>query len=251
MTQSSEQSGSVYIYALVQNHGPETLGAIGIDGAEVRRIAVGELAAFISRIARPRIRPERRNLAAHNAVLKQAMESGTVLPVAFGIIAQNEDAVRVALLTNQPDLQAQFAKVANKVEMGLRVLWDVPNVFEYFVGVHPELRAARDALSDPRQPRRDEMIELGQLFDRILNFERERHFERISELFEKLGFETLRNATRSEREVLNLACLISRAAQTDFENAVTAAAADFDNNYTFDFNGPWAPHHFVALNLKL
>ena len=28
--------------------------------------------------------------------------------------------------------------------MGLRVSWDVPNIFEYFVNTHPDLRAARD-----------------------------------------------------------------------------------------------------------
>ena len=37
--------------------------------------------------------------------------------------------------------------------MGLRVTWDVPNIFEYFVNTHAELRAARDRLlSNGRGP---------------------------------------------------------------------------------------------------
>jgi hypothetical protein len=51
---------------------------------------------------------------------------------------------------------------------------------------------------------------------------------------------------------MNLACLVGRqSVEKDFENAVCAAAQEFDNNYTFDFNGPWAPHNFVDVELVL
>ena len=40
-------------------------------------------------------------------------------------------------------------------------------------------------------------------------------------------------------------------AQGLFEEGVFEAAKLFDNNYTFDFNGPWAPHNFVDLNFTL
>jgi hypothetical protein len=32
---------------------------------------------------------------------------------------------------------------------------------------------------------------------------------------------------------------------------VFAAAKLFDNNFTFDYSGPWAPHNFVELELDL
>ena len=31
---------------------------------------------------------------------------------------------------------------------------------------------------------------------------------------------------------------------------VAEFAGNLDNHYTFDINGPWAPHNFVELNLK-
>ena len=58
--------------------------------------------------------------------------------------------------------------------MGLRVSLDVPNIFEYFVNTHPELRTARDRFLGPyRNPSQDDKIELGRMFDRLLNEDRE------------------------------------------------------------------------------
>jgi hypothetical protein len=50
---------------------------------------------------------------------------------------------------------------------------------------------------------------------------------------------------------MNLACLVNRADLERFEQAVLQAARPFDNNYAFDFNGPWAPHNFVEMDIRL
>ena len=66
-----------------------------------------------------------------------------------------------------------------------------------------------------------------------------------------LSAEVKENPPRNEREVMNLACLIGRDSQPAFEQAVFAAAERFDNHYSFDFNGPWPPHNFVEIDLKM
>jgi len=35
-----------------------------------------------------------------------------------------------------------------------------------------------------------------------------------------------------------------------FRPAVFAAAQLFDNHFSFDFSGPWAPHNFVEIDLE-
>ena len=37
----------------------------------------------------------------------------------------------------------------------------------------------------------------------------------------------------------------------EFETSVVEAARGFNNDYAFDFNGPWPPHNFVNVELKL
>lgn len=138
------------------------------------------------------------------------------------------------------------------MEMGLRVIWDVPNIFEYFVDTHPELRAARDRfLTGHRAPTQDDKIELGRLFEHLLTEDRSLHAGRVEEVLSAYCVEIKPNKPRNEREVVNLACLVDRDRGAGFEAAVFDAAKLFDNSFAFDYSGPWAPHNFVDLSLDL
>ena len=150
------------------------------------------------------------------------------------------------------DYQEQLERVAGKVEMGLRVAWDVPNIFEYFVNTHAELRLARDRLVGARHEfTQEEKIELGRMFDRLLNDDREDHTRKVERVLAPVCAEFKANPCRNEHEVMNLACLVRRDAQEEFSAGVFAAAKLFDNNFAFDYSGPWAPHNFVDLELDL
>jgi hypothetical protein len=244
------QSG-LYMYAVTGQTGDRIYDVKGIDGCAVYRIGEGPVAAVVSDCARQRIRPERAHLAAHKDVLKHLMLDSTVLPMSFGIVADGVKPVRRMLSRNEKDFLRQLERVGGKVEMGLRVTWDVPNIFEYFVDTHPDLRESRDRLmGNNREPNQDEKIELGQLFDQTLNEERDIQAQKLEEALEDSCFEIKRSKPRDMKEVVNLNCLIGRDKQKEFEDAVLEAANLFDNNYAFDMNGPWAPHNFVEMNLK-
>lgn len=136
--------------------------------------------------------------------------------------------------------------------MGLRVKWDVANIFEYAVSVHPELAELRDRVfRGGREPSQEEKIEVGRTFDRLINTDREAHIERVEHVLGSRVVEILSNKPRDDREVMNLACLIDRNRRREFEHAIVEAAGAFDNNYAFDFNGPWPPHNFVEIELRM
>jgi hypothetical protein len=248
----SDKPAGLYMYAIVAAERGSALPApsvSGIGGSEVYAICEGELAAVVSRTQQERLRPERRHLGAHQAVLKMLTRDDTALPMSFGIIASSETAVRKILHKHRDMFLAQLGRVTGKVEMGLRVLWDVSNIFEYFVGRFAELQTARNALLESHPGNRDRMIALGQMFEARLNDEREHAFKRVADVLGRHGVEVKRNPPRSEREVMNLACLVKRELQNEFEGVVCEAARGFDNSFLFDFNGPWSPHNFVDLKL--
>jgi hypothetical protein len=242
----------MYLYAVLANdHDPSSVGPIGIDGREVSCVALGDVAAAVSPVPRARLRPERKHVAAHHAVLARLMRQTTVLPAAFGLIAPSDEAVRYFLASRLDVLKEQLARVAGKVEMGLRVTWNVPDLFAYFIAMHPELREVRDQLRLRKDIARGDLIEVGQLFDRILETERDTHFARVSEALSAHGVAVKREPPRSEREVMNLACLVPREQEADFERIVAAAAEPFDDHFTFTHEGPFAPYHFAELSLSV
>jgi len=242
-----------YLYAIVTAPGERTYDLAGIDGAPVYGIANGHVAAVVSDVVHDKIRPERRHLAAQQAVLKGLLSrTGALLPMAFGIIADGPKAIQKILSRNHAAFLQQLQRVSGMVEMGLRVSLDVPNIFEYVVNTHPALRAARDRiLGSNRNPSQDDKIELGRLFEHLLNEDREAFTAQVEEILSGYCREIKRNKCRDESQVMSLACLVPRDAQDRFEEGIFAAAKLFDNNFTFDYNGPWAPHNFVDLNLEL
>ncbi len=243
-----------YLYAVVPEATAMDYGPWGINGGLVYPLVQGPLAAVVSDVPPQRIRPERANLAAHQTVLRRLQEAGAMLPVSFGIIADGDRAIRKILTRHQAVLARQLHRLAGKVEMGLRVVWDVPNIFEYFVSRHSELRALRDEIfGGNREATQENKIEIGRLFERLLQEDREDCASQVEEIMAPYCFESKRNRCRQEREVLNLACLVGREpeAQERFEAGVFAAASRFDHNYAFDYSGPWPAASFANLNLKL
>ncbi|MCX5683021.1 MAG: GvpL/GvpF family gas vesicle protein, partial [Planctomycetota bacterium] len=250
---AQERSNGKYMYAIIPASGAcAGFGPIGLLGGEVHAIVEGPLAAIVSDMPNERLRPERLHLAAHHAVLKNLLARGDLLPMAFGIIADGPEAVARVLAEGREELLDQLVRVAGKVEMTLRVVWDVPNLFEYFVHAHPELCELRDRLfMGAREPSEEEKIELGRQFDRTLHADRAAHAQAVQQILGPLCAEVRENSLRTEREVMNLACLVERAAQTRFEEGIFVAAALFDDNHSFDYSGPWPPYSFVDMALKI
>lgn len=255
MQQANRQAAAAagrYIYAIVPDQGTRSLGPVGLDETEVYTIGDGRVAAVVSDLASSRIRPQRRNMAAHQEVLKRLLRDTTPLPAAFGLVADDDAAITRILKDNRVAFLSQLERVQNRVEMGLRMTWDVPNIFEYFVGAHPELQELRDDFfRDGANLTQDQMITLGRSFERLLEQDREEHTEQVEGVLRACCREIKRNKVRTEKEIMNLACLVDRGQVAAFEQAVLQAARPFDNNFAFDFNGPWAPHNFVEMDIKL
>ncbi|MBN2140870.1 MAG: GvpL/GvpF family gas vesicle protein [Desulfovibrionaceae bacterium] len=241
-----------YLYAVVPANADYAYGFSGINGSNVYAISNGRVAAVVSDVENKRIRPERSHLAAQQAVLKGLMAGEAVLPMTFGIIADSKKAVQRILARNQEAFLKQLRRVAGMVEMGLRVSWDSANIFEYFVNTHLELKLARDRLLDPgRNPSQEDKIEIGRLFERLLNADREIHTELVEQILSPYCREIKRNKCLQENRVMNLACLVASGDQVKFEDGVFEAAKLFDNNFAFDYNGPWAAHNFVELEFAV
>ncbi len=242
-----------YIYAIVPASGQKTFDFVGLDGAPLYTIATGRVAAVVSDLPNCVSHPERHYLAAQQAVFQGLMAAtDAVLPLTFGSIANSPQAIQRFLGWHQEALLKQLLRLAGMVEMGLRVSWNVPDIFAYFLLTHPELQAARECLSgSPGRPSRQDSRELRRLFDRLRKEDRETHTAKVMEILSGYCRELQRSPCRQETEVLNLACLVRRQALDHFAEGVSAATRLFDNHYFVDYQGPWAPQSFAELEFQL
>ncbi len=235
-----------YVYAVIDDPTERIYGPIGLDGSAVYSVPQGPVSAVVSDVPNRKVRPERRKVAAHHQVLKTLMGARAVLPMAFGLIADGPGAVRDLLVRHQDGFAAQLDRVRGHVEMGLKVTWTVPNIFEYFLATTPALRELRDRVFAPgAAPGPDAKMEVGRQFDRALTARRDQAAAVVEAALAPACSEIKGDPPKAEAEVMTLACLVPAAAVAAFEEAVTAAAARFGGEYAFALSGPWPPHSFV------
>ena len=250
---TSQQRAKIIYGISIAGTPTPSFAAKGLEGGPVYSVDANGLRAFVSDTMSSRVRPERRNIKAHQSVLNEAMSEVTVLPMRFGVIAKNGDAVRGLLAANQNAISEQLERVEGRVEMGLRVSWDVANIYEYFVANHPMLRDERDEVWTHGKSRanRDRKIDLGRLYESLRSEERRASTDKVQEvLLDGYCEEIVENPPKRDNDVMNLACLVDKQAVEQFEKGVFEASKRFENVYLFDYTGPWAPHNFVTLDLK-
>jgi hypothetical protein len=252
-THTEKTVSGCFLYAIVAGDiEGEEFELAGVDATTVYAISDGQVAEVVSSFPMQKVRPERRRLAAHNDVLKQLMRTHTVLPMVFGLIADNSSAMRRILERNRRFFLAQLDRFRDTVEMDVRVTWDVPNILEHLIGIHPDLKAFRDhVFRGVQEPSNDQKIELGRQFDRALTKDRHDQTQAITKSLAPYYTEIATNKPRHEREIANLAFLVDRGRIKEFETAVVNIAKQYDNHHAFDLNGPWPPHNLIAIDHKL
>src|SRR5215212_11305139 len=127
-----------YVYAIVSRETCIPAELVGFGGARLFKVPCGEFAAVTSALdGTGLVEPSPEHVLHHETVVEAVCRAGAALPVRFGTILANADAVTTALDERQSTLTADLARLGDKVELGLTVLWEPPLVEENAVQEAP------------------------------------------------------------------------------------------------------------------
>src|SRR4051794_8853142 len=112
---------AVYVYAVVDGNHPDPVDLTGVADEPVRLLRDGDLAVAVSAAPDPLV-GRRRDLLAHSATVEALWADGSVLPMRFGMVAPDEDALRGDVLAD-PDgrLRSRLDALRNQVEVTVKV----------------------------------------------------------------------------------------------------------------------------------
>ena len=119
-------ASACYVYAILARETPLPAGLRGFNGAAVSTVPYRALAAAISPLQGEALRPTEENLWLHETIVEALRQQGPALPVRFGTVLADASAVADALAERYDVLAADLARLGDKVEFGLNVLWDPP-----------------------------------------------------------------------------------------------------------------------------
>jgi hypothetical protein len=119
-------ASACYVYAILARETPLPAGLRGFSGAAVSTVPYRALAAATSPLQSDALRPTAENLWRHEEIVEALRQQGPALPVRFRTVLADASAVVDALAERYDVLAADLARLGDKVEFGLSVLWDPP-----------------------------------------------------------------------------------------------------------------------------
>ena len=115
-----------YVYCIIKCPKEREFGQIGIGEGNslVYTVHYGDLAAVVSDTPIRIYDPTRENVLAHEFVNETVMREYTVIPMSFGTLFRTEEDIVVLLKSTYQAFDDVLEKMRDKIEFGLRVLWD-------------------------------------------------------------------------------------------------------------------------------
>jgi hypothetical protein len=192
----------------------------------------------------------RENVLAHERVNETVMREHTVIPMSFGTIFKTREDIVELLRSAAEAFGDVLTKMQNKLEFGLKVLWDREQAVREVENDDEDISRLKKEISGQKGPTYFARMQYGRLIDSALQSRSERYVADILEQLREVSVASRINKPIGDKMIMNAAFLISRDRETAFDGKVKSIASRFDK-LTFKYTGPWPPYNFVNIRLKL
>ncbi len=241
-----------YVYCIVRAAQPLNFGPIGIgeEPAPVYTVRCDDLSAVVSDAPLGVFDPTRDNVLSHQRVNETVMREHTVLPMSFGTVFKTRDDVTAFLKSAYRAFSDVLDKMENKLEFGLKVLWDRDAVIREIEEEDEDIHRLKREIAAQKGSTYFARMQYGRLIDAALQSRSERYVAEIFERLRDVSVAARSNKPIGDRMILNAAFLVSRDAEEAFDARVKQLGSKH-GMLTFRYTGPWPPYNFVNIRLKL
>ncbi len=248
----SGPSRGKYVYCIIESTDPLRFGPIGIgaDPSDVYTVHYKNLAAVVSDAPLEVLDSTRENVLAHERVNETVMREHTVIPMSFGTIFKTREDIVELLRSAAEAFGDVLNKMQNKLEFGLKVLWDRDQAVREVENDDEDISRLKKEISGQKGPTYFARMQYGRLIDSALQSRSERYVADILEQLREVSVASRINKPIGDKMIMNAAFLIARDQETAFDGKVKSIASRFDK-LTFKYTGPWPPYNFVNIRLKL
>jgi hypothetical protein len=241
-----------YVYCVIQATESLKFGPIGLgaEPAEVHTVHHKDIAAVVSDTPIEVPDATRENVLAHERVNENVMRSHTVIPMSFGTVFKTPNDI-VELLRGAYDaFHDVLGKMEDKLEFGLKLLWDRDVAIREVEKEDEEVRRLKSEISSQKGSTYFARMQYGRLLESALSTRSERYANEILTQLRDVSVASRTNKPIGDKMIMNAAFLVSRDQESAFDARVKELGARYDR-LTFRYTGPWPPYNFVNIRLKL
>jgi hypothetical protein len=243
-----------YVYCIIKSEDDREFGPIGIGGtaSKVYTVHFKDLAAVVSDTPIRIYDPTRENVLAHELVNETVMREFTVIPMSFGTIFRTKDDIVELLKSTYRAFDDVLDKMRDKIEFGLKVLWDRDKVVARLEEEDEEISRLKEQITGNEQSSTYfARMQLGRLVESALEEAANTYVVDIHESLKPFAIASRSNKPIGDRMILNAAYLVERPREGEFDEAVKGLSRKYEDVLSFKYTGPWPPYNFVNIKLKL
>ena len=243
-----------YVYCIIKSPEDREFGPIGIGegGNRVYTVHHRDLAAVVSDTPIRIYDPTRENVLAHELVNETVMREHTVIPMSFGTIFRTKDDIVELLKSTYRAFDDVLEKMRDKIEFGLKVLWDREKVIERLEHDNEQLRRLKEEITGNAQASTYfARMQLGRLIESELEDAANGYVVDIHESLKPVAVASRSNKPIGDRMIMNAAYLVERPREAEMDEAVKALSQRYEGALSFKYTGPWPPYNFVNIKLRL
>lgn len=234
----------LYVYGIVDSDRFEIIRGEGHEAGDIVPIPCGGFAAAVSVMSAGTIEATPRSVWRHERVLGRLMQDHAVLPLRFGTICRDADALREQLPDSVDEYRNNLERVRGRVEMALRIVDRVPH------RPAAEAVACRLDTANGHEPAGRGASYLRARVRRLHSeMSREDSAKRLEQLLRRRLDAVLKDvvcAPPAEASAGYLvSCLVERERVPAFAEALDRFRGEH-SQFNVTCTGPWAPYSFVA-----
>jgi len=247
-----------YIYGVISSSQPVTFGQSLLSSGpeEVYTVVQRDLAGVVSNYSAGDFASLSKEdklhcLMAYQGIIERVMKEGyTILPVKFGTFARDEDEIRRILEQGYNKFAQTLDRMDGLMEIEVAATWDLKKVLEE-IGNAVEIRQLKHSLTGKTPSEILEIqINAGKLVRESLDRRRENYRSQTMQSLAAVALDTQPNAVVADEMVMNVAFLIQREKQEDFDRQVKRVDEGFNDQINFRVIGPLPPYSFSTVEIR-
>ena len=221
---------------------------VGDPPATIKAVRDDDLAAVISTVDldRPLGTPE--DLRAHKRILDDSVTEVPVLPLRFGAVLSDEDAVLTELLqANHDSFAAALGELDGRVQYVVKGRYVEPALLSEALSENREAQQLRQQIkgADPAATR-DARMRLGEIISDAIEVKRDNDTRLLSERMDGHCVASAVRAPSHELDAAHVAFLLEQGRESELQQVVDGLAADWDGRVDLHVLGPMAAYDFAV-----
>jgi hypothetical protein len=178
------------------------------------------------------------------------MRTHTVIPMSFGTVFKTREDIVELLRGAYEAFHDVLSKMADKLEFGLKVLWDRDVMIREIERADEDIRRLKNEIASQRGSTYFARVQYGRMVDAALQNLADRYVADVFAQLRPVCVASRANKPIGDKMIMNAAFLVTRDQETAFDGRVKKIGARY-HTLTFKYTGPWPPYNFVNIRLKL